>query len=138
MLCCAVLCLVSRIPELGREQREENKGSLLIFFSEALCLERSARSAASQRWKPLAFQHTLVRLANKLQSNFEFIFLLCIVVWKAGRVHRVGGGCSHFQKELFSVFFIFFHAAFQVFESQRMRMLEAGCGSCCALWGMIF
>lgn len=48
LLYCAVLCLASRIPELGREQREENKGSLLIFFSEALCLDHSARSASIQ------------------------------------------------------------------------------------------
>lgn len=135
MLCCAVLCLVSRIPELGREQREENKGSLLIFFSEALCLEHSARSAASQCWKPLSFQHTLVRLANKLQSNFDLFFFF----GKREESTESEEVALISRKSFFLCFFFFFsYAAFQVFESQKMRMLEAGCGSCCALWGMIF
>lgn len=107
VLCCAVLCLVSRIPELGREQREENKGSLLIFFSEALCLEHSARSAASQCWKPLAFQHTLVRLANKLQSNFEFIFFFVLFFGKREESTE-SEEVALISRKSFFLFFLFF------------------------------
>lgn len=70
--------------------------------------------------------------ANKLQTLNSFCSLYCSLARRKS---------PQSQTRLLSFperAFFFFHAAFQVFESLKMRMLETGYASCCALWRMIF
>lgn len=89
---------------------------------------------------PLPLQYIWVSLPDrqrgtrKQTSNFEFILFFILFFGKKEESTESNKVALISRKS----FFFFFHAAFQVFESLKMRMLETGYASCCALWRMIF